>query len=359
MKKNIILIAPVWVLVFLISGCSLRPLTWVPQDAPSFTNELELNERLQSAESIDLAGYFGAEEITTDSKGNIYCGAHVGPADFSSGAIIQLSSEGKSSVYMETDAWVTGMAFDEQDDLYALINGLGLIRIHPDKSIDTLLTQTPDGKPILMGTGLKLSSDGKVYFANMSGQGQSSSKYFNKLILEMRPTGGLYAYDIKSGSTEVLSEGNYFANGLELSPNEDYLLLTETSRYRILRYWLKGDQKGQSEVFMDNLPGFPNNILLRDNGHYWLGFTTKRSQSLDDIHPKEGMKKFVYSLPAFLQPKAEPFGMVLEIDKEGNIIDALFDPEGRVVKEAGAVLEHEGALYLGGDAVSYISKVSL
>ena len=55
---------------------------------------------------------------------------------------------------------------------------------------------------------------------------KSSPKYFNKLILEMKKTGGVYCYDPNSKSVEVISEGNYFANGLELSPEEDYLLLS-------------------------------------------------------------------------------------------------------------------------------------
>ena len=71
---------------------------------------------------------------------------------------------------------------------------------------------------------------------------------------------------------------------------------------------------------MDNLPGFPNGISIRENGTYWLGFTTKRSDTLDKIHPKVGMKKFVYGLPSFLQPKAEKFGMVMNVSQGGAIL---------------------------------------
>jgi hypothetical protein len=56
---------------------------------------------------------------------------------------------------------------------------------------------------------------------------------------------------------------------------------------------------------MEILAGFPNKIVRRDNGCFWIGFITKRNDQLDDIHPKKGMKKFVYCLPSFVQPKAE------------------------------------------------------
>ena len=153
--------------------------------------------------------------------------------------------------------------------------------------------------------------------------------------------------------------GNYFANGLALSEDESFLLVSETSKYRILKYWLKGSKTGQSEVLIDNLAGFPNNIFRRDNGNFWIGFTTKRNDQLDGIHPKKGLKKMVYGLPSFLQPKAEKFGMIMEISEEGKLIQALFDSKGEAVMEAGAIIEHENKLYIGGDVVSYISKYNM
>jgi hypothetical protein len=71
------------------------------------------------------------------------------------------------------------------------------------------------------------------------------------------------------------------------------------------------------------------------------------------------MKKFIYGLPSFVQPKAEKFGMVIEVSDSGKIIQALFDSKGETVTEAGAVKEWNGYLYLGGDVVSYVSKVKL
>ena len=146
---------------------------------------------------------------------------------------------------------------------------------------------------------------------------------------------------------------------MEISQNEDFILVSETSKYRILKYWIKGDRKGQSEVFMDNMAGFPNNISKSQSENYWIGFTTKRNDQLDKIHPKVRMKKIVYGLPSFVQPKPEKFGMVLEVSDKGEILRSLFDSNGKRVTEAGAVLEHNGYLYLGGDIVSYVSKSKL
>jgi len=49
------------------------------------------------------------------------------------------------------------------------------------------------------------------------------------------------------------------------------------------------------------------------------------------------MKKLVYSLPDFLQPQAEKFGMVVNIAPNGTILKSLFDTKGVVITEAGSV----------------------
>lgn len=353
----------IWVglisIVLFITSCAIQPNAWNPPLKPAFEGKLSLNERLTDAAPIHLLGYYGAEEFAIDQNDNIYCGVHIHETDFSSGAILKIKPDGSVEEFLKTDNWITGMQFDKSGALIALMNDVGLVKINPDKSIDTLLTKTPDGLPIRMGTGLKIASDGVIYFVNMSSTDKTSLKYINKLILEMKPTGGVYSFDPEKQITTIISEGNYFGNGLELSKNEDFILVSETSKYRILKYWIKGEMKGKSEVFMDNLAGFPNNISRRQNGNFWVGFTTKRNDQLDNIHPKVGMKKFVYSLPSFLQPKPEKFGMVIELSEEGEIVQSLFDPKGTTVTEAGAIIEHNGHLYLGGDVVSSVSKVKL
>ena len=135
--------------------------------------------------------------------------------------------------------------------------------------------------------------------------------------------------------------------------------MVETAKYRVLRYWLKGEKAGTTETFIDNLPGFPNGISIRADGSYWLGFSTKRSKDLDKVHPSPGMKKLIYGLPNFLQPKAEKFGMVMNISTDGEILQTLFDTKGSVMPEAGAVKEHNGYLYLGGDVLPHVGKYKL
>ena len=105
-------------------------------------------------------------------------------------------------------------------------------------------------------------------------------------------------------------------------------------------------------ILAGRLNNFKDCYYQIENGNFWVGFTTKRNDQLDDLHPKKSMKKFVYGLPSFVQPKAERFGMILEISEEGKIIQALFDTSGESVMEAGAVKEFDNNLYIIGTSYS-------
>jgi sugar lactone lactonase YvrE len=235
----------------------------------------------------------------------------------------------------------------------------GLISISQDKTVTVLAKTDETGKPFLIPNGLDIADNGMIYFSNTSESEVYTVKYGRKIIMEMRPLGGLHQYNPKTNQIKTLIRGSYFANGVVVSKDQKYLLMAETTKYRVLKYWLTGEKAGDTEIFIDNLPGFPNGISIRENGSYWLGFSTKRNEALDKIHPKVGMKKLVYSLPEFMQPKADPFAMVLNISENGIILSSLFDTKGKVLQEAGSVKEYNGYLYLGGDLNPYITKYKL
>ncbi len=346
-------------LAYVCSGCAIHPLAWSPAAAPALAGATASNEALTSSDKIALGGHFGPEDIIFDASGNLYCGVHDAADDFSNGKILKIDPAGKIETYYDAQSWVAGLHFDADGNLIALSHREGLISISPNKTVTVLAKTDAQGQPFLIPNGLDIASDGKIYFSNTSEVARYDIRYGKKIILEMQPLGGLYCYDPATQKVETLIAGTYFGNGVVLSQDESHLLMVETSRYRVLRYWLRGPLAGQSDVFLDNLPGFPNGISMRDDGSYWLGFSTIRTAALDGIHPKPGMKRFVYGLPSFVQPKAAQFGMVMQVSADGEILKTLMDTQGKVMPEAGAVKEYKGYLYLGGDVVPHIGRFRL
>ncbi|WP_191963306.1 SMP-30/gluconolactonase/LRE family protein [Flavobacterium luteum] len=357
--KSVFSVMSIAIPMFLIQSCAIKPLAWKPQKKPLFEGVTKLNNELTTIEKIDLGGWVGAEDIVFDSKGNLYCGVHKAKNDFSDGKILKINLEGKIEIFYDAGSWVAGLHFDNQNNLIALSHKQGLISISTDKKVTLLANKDDKGRNFLIPNGLDIDSKQNMYFTNTSSESPYTLKYGRKLILEMKPNGGLYKYNPATKEVKTLIDGTYFGNGVVISKDESFLLMVETTKYRILKYWIIGEKAGKIEVFMDNLHGFPNGISVREDGTFWLGFTTKRNDALDKIHTKPSIKKIVYGLPQWLQPKEDKFGMVMHLSENGKILNTYFDPIGNTMPEAGSVKELNGFLYMGGDNLPYIGKYKL
>jgi hypothetical protein len=198
-----------------------------------------------------------------------------------------------------------------------------------------------------------------IYFSNTSSKVVFSRKNVRKIILEVKPDGGLYSYNPEKKEVKTLIDSSFFGNGVTVSQNDEFVLMVDLTKYRIVKYWLKGEKKGETEIFMENLSGLSNGISRRADGSFWLGFTTRRDDLLDKIQSRTGIKKFIYSIPLWLQPKQESFGMIMHINENGKILKTYYDTTGKIVSEASSIEEHNGYLYLGGDLTNHIGRYKL
>jgi len=186
-----------------------------------------------------LNGWYGPEDIVFDSSGNMYTGVHSKEKDFSDGRILKIDTSGKGEVFYNAGSWVAGLHFDANENLIALSHKEGLISISRNKKVTVLANKDENGRPFLIPNGLDIAADGKIYFSNTSERSAYNINYGRKIILEMLPVGGFYCYDPVSNKVKTLISGTYFGNGVVLAKDESYILMVETAKYRILRYWLK------------------------------------------------------------------------------------------------------------------------
>ncbi|MFT6809051.1 MAG: hypothetical protein ACJA01_002283 [Saprospiraceae bacterium] len=117
-------------------------------------------------------------------------------------------------------------------------------------------------------------------------------------------------------------EGLRFANGVALGPRDEYLLLTETIGMLIHKVWLKGPKKGTSEIFMNALPGYPDNISYNDNGIFWLAMPNIRVDAeFEDLYTQPFLGKVISRLPRSIRESKEPgpYGIIIGIDTLGQV----------------------------------------
>ena len=327
----------------------LDPAEWNPDPIPEMSGPLAPNHELTGAPRV-LTGE-GPEDVTFDAEGRLYTGLEDGrvvrTVDPVDGDTVEAETE--------TVATVTGrphaLAFDGDGadaDLYVPAIGTGLHRIDVAAGTAELVADTAGGRDIVFADDLEIV-DGTVYFSDAS-----VHELFQDELLELGDTGRLLAYDTETGDCAVLLEDLGFANGVALGPDGESLLVNETSRYRVRRYWFAGEREGEDGMFAENLVGFPDNV---DRGEdcYWVAIPSTRDPALERLHGSAWLKRQIGKLPEAVAEllSGDPYGLVLQLDEDGTVVDSLHDPTGGVHGVTSAT-PHEGALYVGtlfGDSV--------
>lgn len=327
----------------------IDPVAYEPPDAPAMSGRWAPNTLLRSAKKLARGQLNGPEDLAMDAAGNLYAGT----AD---GLIRRLGAQGKLETVADTGGRPLGVAVDEDGRLLVADAWKGLLSVSAGGGVETLSTQAR-GVPFAFTDDLAIAGDGTVYFSDASSRFHQPEYLYD--LLEARPHGRLLRYEPASGRTAVLADDLYFANGVALAEDESFVLVNETYRYRISKHWLQGPRAGETEILMDNLPGFPDNIARSPRGTFWVAFFTVRNPRMDAMHPSPLVKSIVSRLPKAFWPKPAPYGFIAEIDGEGNVLRTLQDPGGERISTITSVLEHDGNLYLGSLYNDYIGRVRL
>ncbi len=343
MKKKVgisLLVAIILVLFyFLLWPASPKPVgAFIPPRAPALTGDYASNNLLQTIERFGDGSCLGPEDIAFDADGRIYAG-------MADGRIVRLKKDGHSAeLFVNTGGRPSGMAFDTVGNLVVADSEKGLLSITP-VGVITLLTNNADGQPIRLANDLDIAEDGMVFF--------SDYRYYPDYISDVmdgRPLARLLAYDPYNRTTQVIVDGLYAANGVTLGPGDAYVLVNEMTAYRVTRYWLNGPKQGQTEVFIENLPGYPDNITFNGLDTYWLALFVPRSPVMEFLQARPILRGILKPVPLLLMTAAvntRRYGFVLGLDLEGKVIHNLQDPSGKHASFVTSVYEHEGMLFLG------------
>jgi sugar lactone lactonase YvrE len=311
---------------------------------PPMVGPLAPNDNLKVGRYIFDGAVPGPEDIAFDDKGCLYTGG-------TDGKIYRVDIKAtppKVEVFADPgESFSLGLRFDRNDNLIVCNDPLGLLSIAPNGKIE-VLTNSFEGKPIKFLNNLDIASDGKIYFSESSTKNNGPNVKLESRyeMLEGRPQGRLLSYDPATKKTSLVADGMYFPNGVAMSPDDEFVLVNETSRDRISRVWLKGEKKGTTDYFAENLPGIPDNLKSVGDGTYWEAFFVPRMKLVEALKEQTFAKNFIALLPAMLLPKPDKYGLVAHFDATGKIIESLHDPGGTLYCVTTAV-PYKKHLYLG------------
>jgi sugar lactone lactonase YvrE len=317
----------------------IDPVAWDAPEAPALAGEYEVNDRLAAVERWGIGVGIGPEDVAIDEAGSIFVG-------YEDGRIVRFAPDGTGPALLAyTRGRPLGMKHDAAGRLVVCDGYKGLLRISMDGAIEVLATEA-DGVPFRFTNDLDIASDGVIYFTDASDKFGPAMKARDD-ILEHGGRGRLLKYEPATGATTVLLDGLQFANGVALAPAGDAVLVAQTGRYDVLRYWLEGERAGTHEVFIENLPGIPDGISSNGRDTYWLALFTVRNPVLDALSGWPRLRKLVFRLPQFIQPQPVRHAFVLGLSLDGEVVHNLQHPGRDSFSPVTSATEVHGRLYLG------------
>lgn len=319
--------------------------------------------------------------------------------------------DGRCDIPWKTDecgARPLGLRFNSMETLYVVDAYQGLFAID---SIDTKDRKVTQLLPLsatrnLKGGESKFFDDitieegaGKnggdvIYISDVSTKWDLSK--FPHSLIEHDKSGRILRFDTDTKKVTVVDAGFVFPNGVQITDDEDAILVCELGKQRLVRTYISGPKSGKSELFA-TLPGECDNIRRSANPKiesYWVAMAIARNSSnptfLDNLGDSPLARKFlgrlIHLTGVIIETMGELFyseslkstgyeykngmpllfmgnalGLIVEYDINGNIKTAYYSQDGQInhLSEVCEVIDENGdqILYLGSYSNSYLGRL--
>jgi sugar lactone lactonase YvrE len=318
----------------------VHAVAWNAPAAPGYVGPHATNTRLSGLTLIPLGDESGPEHLAFGPDGKLYTGVL-------GGKVLRMQPDGSGiEVFAKTDGRILGIDFDAQGRLIAADAVKGLVAIGRDGRV-SVLTDHVGEDPIRYADAVIVAKSGKIYFSDASRR-FAPAQWGGTLeaalldIIEQAATGRILEYDPDTQRTRVVAKGLSFANGVALSEDQRSLFVAETGRYRVWKIAVDANEldvakpSPQAVVVLDNLPGYPDNLMRGQQGRIWVGLSGPRSPDIDALSGKPFMRELILRLPRALWPLPKRHGHVFAFAEDGRVVDDMQDPSGAYWETTGA-----------------------
>ncbi|UXI70143.1 SMP-30/gluconolactonase/LRE family protein [Tahibacter amnicola] len=316
----------------------IEPTRWTAKPSPGYTGVHAANTRLSNLTVVPLGADTAPEHIVLHTDGKLYLAVD-------NGKVLRMKPDGTDQeLFATTGGRVLGFDFDAAGNLIAADAIKGLLAITPAGAV-TVLANTVEGDPIRFADAVVVAANGKVYLTDATTRFSPADLGLKQAslhdIVEQSGSGRVIEYDPATKAARIVVHGLNFANGIALTRDQAHLLVVEMARYRVWKIGVDADQLDirqatpQASVLLDNLPGFPDNLLRGRDGRVWLGLASPRLALLDDMSDAPALRKLLLRLPPVMRPPPPPYGHAIAFTDDGTIVEDLQDPTGAFPEVTG------------------------
>lgn len=295
-----------------------------------------------------------------------------------------------------------GLRFDSKGTLYAVDPYNGVFAVNVQTGAIKLVVDTQKiGAKFLDDMVILEKANGHFvfYLSDVSTKWDLHMAVF--CVAEHDRTGRLLSFDTETQKMTVEYENLAFPNGLELTDDKSALILCSINDRLLYKYSISGPEKGKLITLLDNLPGEPDNIKRsadKNRETFWVALYTARNKykphfAFDVLGKNAYLTRFFVRLQAIIGTAVEwiakqsncdcllklgvgiksglipnmgncEYGMAIEIDSQGNILNSLHSPDGKTcalseVFELEDQNDGQRRFLLGSATNPYVGRLSL
>uniref|UniRef100_A0A2C9LM22 Strictosidine synthase conserved region domain-containing protein n=1 Tax=Biomphalaria glabrata TaxID=6526 RepID=A0A2C9LM22_BIOGL len=247
-----------------------------------------------------------------------------------------------------------GMKLDSEGYLIVADSYKGILKVNVDTGDKQVLLDKFNGSRFLFLNAIDIARNGTIYFTDSSTKWERRNYRYE--VIESNSQGRIIALDPISLTSWLVTDGLYLANGLYLSEDQSFLLVAEMSVSRLSKVYIDGPKSGEKEVFITNLPGYPDNIKPNARGNLYVGMGSVRFQGssaigsfLDIVAPYPFIKRFITKIvpPSLFDIFLPQHALMLEISLDGRIVTSHHDPGAKALYALSEAFQYEDYVYLG------------
>ncbi|HYD58745.1 MAG TPA: hypothetical protein VEC35_00220 [Noviherbaspirillum sp.] len=211
-----------------------------------------------------------------------------------------------------------------------------------------------NSRPVRFCNDLDVSRDGRrVYMSEpypFPGAAMGEAAY--EEAISLANNGRLWMFDLEKQSARLVAQDYHFVDGVLIDYGsegtdgvEQSVVVSETPKFRMLRYYIAGPKAGQDEVLQEFLPGMPDGINRDKDGRLYVAMYTMRTPVMTWIHAHPWIKHLLLRLSPRMFPVKHDTGyMVFDASGKQPLYMAVHD--GRHVRHVSKINPGRDAVYL-------------
>lgn len=201
---------------------------------------------------------------------------------------------------------------------------------------------------------LAISRDGKrIYWSEpFAYPGASMGGGAVAEAISLGENGMLWRMDLETGVVSLIAQGYSFIDGVLLEYDKDSkvessVLVTETIKFDIVRFYLTGDKVGKDEVVLKDLPGMPDGLDRDKDGNILIGMLKKRSGFNNALYAHPFLRSFMLRMPLGVLSRAGGTStgiMILSKDASTPLYSTIHS--GSKMSDISVLVAYEDRLYM-------------